>query len=66
MRWPSIQALSMLAYGRTGLRDSVDLELWDLQHEVELFREVFGKTLQVAPKVAPRLKFRPAAPSRPR
>lgn len=28
-------------------RDSVDLELWDLQHEVELFREVFGKALQV-------------------
>ena len=29
-------------------RDSVDLELWDLQHELELFREVFGKTLQVS------------------
>ena len=29
-------------------RGSVDLELWDLQHEVELFREVFGKTLQVS------------------
>ncbi len=28
-------------------RASVDLELWDLQHEVELFREVFGKSLQV-------------------
>ena len=28
-------------------RGSVDLELWDLQHELELFREVFGKTLQV-------------------
>jgi len=28
-------------------RDSVDLELWDLQHEQELFREVFGKALQV-------------------
>lgn len=28
-------------------RSSVDLELWDLQHEVELFREVFGKSLQV-------------------
>ena len=28
-------------------RDSVDLELWDLQHEVELFREAFGKSLQV-------------------
>jgi exopolyphosphatase/guanosine-5'-triphosphate,3'-diphosphate pyrophosphatase len=30
-------------------RGSVDLELWDLQHELELFREVFGKTLQVTP-----------------
>lgn len=28
-------------------RDSVDLELWDVEHELELFREVFGKTLQV-------------------
>lgn len=28
-------------------RASVDLELWDLQHELELFREVFGKSLQV-------------------
>ncbi|MFZ5445558.1 MAG: HD domain-containing protein [Myxococcota bacterium] len=28
-------------------RDSVDLELWDLQREIELFREVFGKSLQV-------------------
>lgn len=29
-------------------RDSVDLELWDVEHEKELFREVFGKTLQVS------------------
>jgi exopolyphosphatase/guanosine-5'-triphosphate,3'-diphosphate pyrophosphatase len=29
-------------------RDSVDLELWDVEHEQELFREVFGKTLQVS------------------
>lgn len=28
-------------------RASLDLELWDLEHERELFREVFGKTLQV-------------------
>lgn len=31
-------------------RESVDLELWDLEHEQELFREVFGKTLQVSLK----------------
>jgi exopolyphosphatase/guanosine-5'-triphosphate,3'-diphosphate pyrophosphatase len=29
-------------------RDSVDLELWDVEHEKELFREVFGKSLQVS------------------
>ncbi len=28
-------------------RASVDLEVWDLQHELDLFREVFGKSLQV-------------------
>ncbi len=31
-------------------RESVDLELWDLQHEQELFREVFGKNLLVTLK----------------
>jgi exopolyphosphatase/guanosine-5'-triphosphate,3'-diphosphate pyrophosphatase len=29
-------------------RQSIDLELWDLEHEVDLFREVFGKALVVA------------------
>ena len=29
-------------------RLSVDLELWDLEHEVDLFRDVFGKRLVVA------------------
>jgi hypothetical protein len=29
-------------------RHSVDLELWDLAHEVDLFHEVFGKRLVVA------------------
>ncbi len=29
-------------------RRSAELELWDLQHEVDFFREVFGKPLQVA------------------
>jgi exopolyphosphatase/guanosine-5'-triphosphate,3'-diphosphate pyrophosphatase len=66
-----VQQLSAEVRGRhvvlqVKARASLDLELWDVGHEVELFREVFGKTLQVAPKVAPRLKFRPAAPSRPR
>jgi len=28
-------------------KQSVDLELWDLQHELELFHEVFGKQLVV-------------------
>ncbi|MFO0597642.1 MAG: Ppx/GppA phosphatase family protein [Myxococcaceae bacterium] len=28
-------------------RDSVDLELWDIEHEKDLFREVFGRSLQV-------------------
>ncbi|MDP1821838.1 MAG: Ppx/GppA phosphatase family protein [Archangium sp.] len=47
-----VKSLSAQVRGRTvaltvKARDSVDLELWDLQHEVELFREVFGKSLQV-------------------
>ena len=47
-----VKALSGAVKGRAvqltvKARDSVDLELWDLQHEQELFREVFGKTLQV-------------------
>jgi exopolyphosphatase/guanosine-5'-triphosphate,3'-diphosphate pyrophosphatase len=29
-------------------RQSIDLELWDLEHEVDLFREVFGKSLMVS------------------
>ncbi len=29
-------------------RQSIDLELWDLEHEVDFFHEVFGKTLVVA------------------
>jgi exopolyphosphatase/guanosine-5'-triphosphate,3'-diphosphate pyrophosphatase len=29
-------------------KQSVDLELWDLEHEVELFQEVFGKSLVVS------------------
>lgn len=29
-------------------KQSIDLELWDLEHEVELFREVFGKSLVVS------------------
>jgi exopolyphosphatase / guanosine-5'-triphosphate,3'-diphosphate pyrophosphatase len=29
-------------------RQSIDLELWDLEHELELFREVFGKALVVS------------------
>jgi exopolyphosphatase/guanosine-5'-triphosphate,3'-diphosphate pyrophosphatase len=28
-------------------RQSIDLELWDLDHELDLFREVFGKALVV-------------------
>ncbi len=47
-----VKGLSAAVKGRTvsltvKARDSVDLELWDLQHELELFREVFGKSLQV-------------------
>jgi exopolyphosphatase/guanosine-5'-triphosphate,3'-diphosphate pyrophosphatase len=47
-----VKSLSARVSGRQVLltvkaRDSVDLELWDLQHEVELFREVFGRSLQV-------------------
>lgn len=47
-----VKALSAQVRGRQVVvnlkaRDSVDLELWDLQHELDLFREVFGKTLQV-------------------
>lgn len=47
-----VRALHAVVKGRAvaltvKARDSVDLELWDLQHEVELFREVFGRTLQV-------------------
>ncbi|MCA3012009.1 MAG: Ppx/GppA family phosphatase [Myxococcaceae bacterium] len=30
-------------------RQAVDLELWDVAHEVGLFREVFGRALLVAP-----------------
>ncbi len=45
-------------------RASIDLELWDVEHEVELFREVFGKALVVSARVAPRLKFRPRAGGR--
>ena len=29
-------------------RQSIDLELWDLKHELELFQEIFGKALVVA------------------
>ena len=47
-----VKSLTAQVRGRTvalsvKARDSVDLELWDLQHELELFREVFGKSLQV-------------------
>jgi exopolyphosphatase/guanosine-5'-triphosphate,3'-diphosphate pyrophosphatase len=47
-----VKDLSVAVRGRSVLltvkaRASVDLELWDLQHEQELFREVFGKSLQV-------------------
>lgn len=47
-----VKGLAAQVKGRTvaltvKARDSVDLELWDLQHELELFREVFGKSLQV-------------------
>jgi exopolyphosphatase / guanosine-5'-triphosphate,3'-diphosphate pyrophosphatase len=30
-------------------KEPLDLEAWDLQHETQLFREVFGKRLQVIP-----------------
>ena len=47
-----VKSLTAQVRGRTvalsvKARDSVDLELWDLQHELELFREGFGKSLQV-------------------
>jgi len=29
-------------------RQAVDLELWDVEHEVALFREVFGRSLVVS------------------
>ena len=48
-----VKALSAQVRGRSVLltvrgRASMDLELWDLQHEVGLFREVFGKAMQVS------------------
>ena len=47
-----VKSLSASIRGRTvqlTLRSKgpLDLELWDLQHQLELFREVFGKSLQV-------------------
>ncbi len=35
-------------------KQSIDLELWDLEHERELFREVFGRGLTIANAAAPR------------
>lgn len=32
------------------VRDSVDLELWDVERELDGFRQVFGKRLQLAPQ----------------
>ncbi len=48
-----VKSLAAQVRGRTvsltvKARDSVDLELWDLEHEVELFRETFGKSLLVS------------------
>jgi exopolyphosphatase/guanosine-5'-triphosphate,3'-diphosphate pyrophosphatase len=59
-----VTALTAVVRGRAVVlsvkaRASIDLELWDLEHEHELFREVFGKGLLVAPRIAPRLTFKP-------
>lgn len=48
-----VQKVSASLRGRTvtlkvRAKQSVDLELWDVEHEVELFREVFGRALVVA------------------
>ncbi len=47
-----VQKLVMASRGRTvwlkaKARQAVDLELWDVEHEVALFREVFGRSLVV-------------------
>lgn len=47
-----VKSLSVTMKGRAvqltlRARGPLDLELWDLQHQLELFREVFGKTLLV-------------------
>jgi exopolyphosphatase/guanosine-5'-triphosphate,3'-diphosphate pyrophosphatase len=48
-----VQTLAIASRGRTvwlkvKSRQSVDLELWDVEHEVQLFREVFGRSLIVS------------------
>ena len=47
-----VQKLVLASRGRTvwikvKSRQAVDLELWDVEHEVALFREVFGRALVV-------------------
>ncbi|MBE2254368.1 MAG: Ppx/GppA family phosphatase [Myxococcus sp.] len=47
-----VQQLQLASRGRTvwlkvKSRQSIDLELWDVEHEVGLFREVFGRALVV-------------------
>lgn len=48
-----VQKLVLASRGRTvwlkvKSRQAIDLELWDVEHEVALFREVFGRTLVVS------------------
>lgn len=48
-----VQGLSVASRGRAvwlkvKSRQAIDLELWDVEHEVQLFREVFGRTLIVS------------------
>jgi exopolyphosphatase / guanosine-5'-triphosphate,3'-diphosphate pyrophosphatase len=47
-----VQKIDLRVVGRSvqlkvKAKQSIDLELWDLEHERELFREVFGKSLNV-------------------
>jgi exopolyphosphatase/guanosine-5'-triphosphate,3'-diphosphate pyrophosphatase len=48
-----VQGLSVASRARTvwlkvRARQAIDLELWDVAHETQLFREVFGRTLMVS------------------
>ncbi len=48
-----VQKIDLRVIGRSvqlkvRAKQSIDLELWDLEHERELFREVFGKSLAVS------------------